>query len=65
VIFDATGSSAGVTTWTWDFGDGTAAGSGQKTTHTFSLAGTWVVRLTVSDATGRTATITDQVTVSK
>lgn len=63
VIFDATGSSSGVTAWTWDFGDGTAAGAGQKTSHTFSKAGTWIVRLTVTDSAGRTATTTNSVTV--
>ena len=64
VIFDATPSSPGVTTWTWDFGDGTAAGSGQRQSHTFSRSGTWVVRLTVTDASARTATTTKNVTVS-
>jgi PKD repeat protein len=64
VIFDATPSSAGVTAWLWDFGDGSAAATGQRTSHTFSQAGTWVVRLTVADATGRTATTTKAVTVS-
>jgi PKD repeat protein len=63
VIFDATPSSPGVTTWTWDFGDGTAAGAGQKTTHTFLKAGTWIVRLTVTDSAGRTATTTKSVKV--
>src|SRR5262249_22960728 len=57
VIFDATPSSLGVTTWTWDFGDD-SAGSGQRTSHTFTKAGTWVVRLTVADGAGRTATTT-------
>ncbi len=63
VIFDATPSSQGATSWAWDFGDGSAAGSGQRTTHTFVQSGTWVVRLTVGDATGRTATTTKNVVV--
>ena len=63
VNFDATPSSPGVTTWTWDFGDGTGTGTGQKTSHTFSRSGTWVVRLTVTDAAGRTATTTNNVRV--
>ena len=63
VIFDATPSSPAVTTWTWDFGDGSAAGAGQRTSHTFSQPGTWVVRLIVGDAAGRTATTTKNVTV--
>lgn len=63
VIFDATQSSVGVRAWSWDFGDGTDPGTGQKTSHTFTRAGTWVVRLTVTDASGQTATTTKSVTV--
>ena len=63
VIFDATPSGPGVTTWTWDFGDGTSAGSGQRVSHTFTRAGTWVVRLTINDAAGRNATTTKNVPV--
>lgn len=63
VIFDATQSSVGVTTWAWNFGDGTDPGTGQKTSHTFTRAGTWIVRLTVTDASGQTATTTKSVTV--
>ena len=63
VIFDATPSSASVTGWTWDFGDGTPGAAGKTTTHPFSVANTWVVRLTVTDAAGRTATKTQNVTV--
>lgn len=63
VIFDATPSSPGITSWTWDFGDGSATASGQRTTHTFALAGTWVVRLTVVDGEGRMGTTTKTVAV--
>lgn len=62
VFFDATPSSAEVTTWTWDFGDG-SAGAGQHPSHTYLRAGTWVVRLTVTDMAGRMATSTKNVTV--
>ncbi len=64
VIFDATPSSVGVTTWAWDFGDGSTPASGQKPSHKFLLQGTWVVRLTVTDSAGRTATTTKNVTVA-
>jgi PKD repeat protein len=64
VFFDATPSSAGVTTWTWDFGDGTT-GVGQKPSHLFILAGSWVVRLTVTDSAGRSATTTKTVSVGQ
>ena len=62
VIFDARDSSANATKWEWDFGDGSTS-SGQRVNHTFSRAGTWVVRLTVADSDGRTATTTRNVTV--
>ena len=64
VIFDATPSRGAVTTWAWDFGDGSEAGAGQRVSHTYSRAGTWVVRLTVTDSTGRSATTTKNVTVA-
>ena len=62
VFFAATPSSTGVTQWTWDFGDG-SGGTGQRPSHTFLGAGVWVVRLTVVDASGRTGTMTKNVTV--
>jgi PKD repeat protein len=62
VRFDATDSSASAVEWKWDYGDG-STDSGQKTSHTFSRPGNWVVRLTVSDSSGRTATVTKTVTV--
>jgi PKD repeat protein len=62
VIFDARDSSSNATKWEWDFGDGSTS-SGQRVNHTFSRAGTWVVRLTISDDDGRTATTTRNVPV--
>lgn len=40
--------------WTWDFGDGTG-GTGVRATHTYAAAGSYVVRLVVTDAGGLTA----------
>ena len=62
VRFDATDSSSSATAWRWDYGDG-SEDSGQKTSHTYSRPGSWVVRLTVTDSNGRTATVTKTVTV--
>ena len=36
------------TTYTWDFGDGTALGSGSPVLHTFTRGGTFTVKLTVA-----------------
>src|SRR5262249_4470535 len=63
VRFDATGSGPNVASYAWDFGDG-STDSGQKPSHTFATAGTYVVRLTITDASGRTATTTKNVPVS-
>lgn len=41
--------------YTWDFGDGTSA-TGQTVTHQFRTVGTFMVRLTVTDSRGATAT---------
>jgi len=67
VTFDGSASTDdfGVVNWTWTFTDGgpvTLYGSGP--THTFNTAGTYVVTLTVRDATGNTATDTMTVTVN-
>ena len=64
-MFDATMSSspAGLVSYLWDFGDGTA-GSGVTVQHTFASGGTYAVRLTVTDNKGQTAWVTKQVTVA-
>jgi PKD repeat protein len=62
VRFDATDSSPSATEWAWDYGDG-STDSGRQASHTFSRAGNWVVRLTITDANGRTATTTKTVPV--
>jgi PKD repeat protein len=66
VFFDATPSTtpSPPLTYAWDFGDGSAApGNVQKPSHVFATANTWVVRLTITDAAGRTATVTKNVVV--
>ncbi|MFT4152201.1 PKD domain-containing protein [Parafilimonas sp.] len=43
-------TSAGATTWLWDFGDG-ATSTTQNPSHTYSATGTFYVTLTVSNGT--------------
>jgi PKD repeat protein len=66
VNFDGRQSTAGagrtIVSYSWSFGDGTS-GSGATTTHTFLTAGTYVVRLTVTDDQGKTGTTAQNVTV--
>lgn len=67
VNFDATPSisTAGITRYDWVWGDGSSnANGGQMIQHTFNAPGTYVVRLTVTDALNRTATTTKTVSVA-
>lgn len=64
--FDGTGSSdpdGTLTTFAWDFGDG-ATGTGGTPSHTYAAAGSYPVRLTVTDDGGATGSATKTVTVT-
>jgi len=59
--FDASASSdseGGALTYDWDFGDGTAHGTGVSATHTYSSAGDRPVTLVVTDNKGATNAVT-------
>ncbi len=54
VQFDGSGSTdpeKDIATYAWDFGDGTM-GSGVNPTHMYAAAGTFIVKLTVTDTGG-------------
>lgn len=57
VSFSGTGSDADseALSFAWNFGDGSAASSLQNPAHTFAVAGTYVITLTVSDGHGGSA----------
>jgi PKD repeat protein len=64
VSFDGTGSAVpapGPVSYAWTFGDG-AGGSGATTTHAFPGQGSYPATLTVTDAGGRTSSVTHVVT---
>ena len=66
VSVDGSGSSdpdGTISTYAWDFGDGETA-SGVSAEHTYALAGTYTVRLTVTDDDGASDSTTRQVTVT-
>ena len=70
VSFNASGitavNGATIVEYLWNFGDNTpeVSSASSSTSHDFATAQTFVVRLTVTDSEGRTATITRDVTVS-
>ena len=65
--FDGSGSSdpgGSVASYSWNFGDGSPAGSGATPQHTYAAAGTYQVTLTVTSNQGATGSVTHAVTVS-
>jgi PKD repeat protein len=67
VSFDGTGSSdveGPIASYSWNFGDGSAAASGATPSHVFRNNGVYTVTLTVTDSVGQIATDTAVVTVA-
>jgi len=67
VSFDASGSfdpDGTITQYSWDFdGNGTTDAQGQRINHTYLAASTEIVRLTVTDNSGATASTTQNIQV--
>lgn len=66
VAFDAAGSTDSdgtIASYAWEYGDG-ATGAGKTSSRTYAAAGTYSVKLTVTDNRGGTATVTRQVTAT-
>ena len=53
-----------IASYSWDFGDGTPAGSGATPSHSYAAEGTYPVTLTITDSSGSTSSATQQVTVT-
>lgn len=53
-----------ITGYSWNWGDGTAAGNGVTATHPYASGGTYTVTLTVTDSLGLTNSTSKQVTVA-
>ncbi|MEM9718985.1 MAG: PKD domain-containing protein, partial [Bacteroidota bacterium] len=66
VFFDATGSTDSdgqIVSYAWDFGDGTT-GMGDTVSHIFTMAGTYTVRLLVTDDSAATDSFLVSITVN-
>ena len=66
VAFNAGGSSDSygtITSYSWNFGDGTTA-TGQAPSHAYTSPGTYTVSLTVTNDAGQSATQTGTITVN-
>lgn len=61
VTFD--NNSSGATSFAWDFGDG-GSNTEENPVHTYAAEGTYSVTLSVSDASGSSASVTKDVAVS-
>lgn len=68
VTVDGTSSSAvgaaTITGFDWNWGDGSAHGSGSTALHTYATGGTYTVTLTVTDSTSLTGVTSASVTVT-
>ncbi len=67
VQFSGSGSTSqngAISSYSWDFGDNSAKGSGATTTHAYANGSSYTVQLTVTDVAGKTASVTSTVTVA-
>ena len=63
VQFDGSGSSGVITTYLWNFGDGSSA-QGVSPTHTYALPGTYTITLTVFGSGGLQSSDTTQAVIT-
>ena len=63
--FNATNSSDdnGITSYSWDFGDGSALATGVTAAHTYTLAGTFNATLLVTDTNNQTNSTSQTITI--
>lgn len=59
-----TNFSSNATTYAWDFGDGTGTSTEANPSYTYAAAGDYTVKLTASNADGKSATFEDSFTIT-
>jgi PKD domain len=67
VVLDASASKdpdGSIASFGWDFGDGSASGSGVSPTHVYATAGSYQVKLTVIDNAGQAGSVIQTVVVN-
>lgn len=57
-------SAGGITSWSWDFGDGSPIDNAQNPSHLYATAGTYNVSLTVTNLANCPVTLSQLVTVN-
>jgi PKD repeat protein len=61
----STDPDGSIASYSWNFGDGSPAGTGPAPSHTYAALGTYMATLTVEDISGQTATNSHPVVVGK
>ena len=64
VGFNASSSTGTIASYVWNFGDGATATGSNTASHTYTTAGTFTAKLTVTNASGLTSSVTTAVTVT-
>jgi PKD repeat protein len=61
----STDSDGSITSYEWNFGDGSPVGTGAAPSHTYAAVGTYMATLLVGDSSGQIATISHPVVVDE
>ena len=61
---DSAAADGATLSYSWDWGDGTAASEGRTTSHSYTEGGVYDISLTVTDSLGATDTVSQSVTVT-